>query len=59
MRVTSLMIKEKAKVLSYGLMADNTLVNGKLGNNMVLELTSVRTEFLSKENGRTDARCVG
>ena len=53
------MIKEKAKVLSYGLMADNTLVNGKLGNNMVLELTSVRTEFLSKENGRTDARCVG
>ena len=53
------MIKEKAKVLSYGLMVDNTLVNGKQGNNMVLELTSVKTEFLSKENGRTDARCAG
>ena len=59
MKVTSLMIKEKAKVPSYGLMADNTSVNGKQGNNMVLALTSVKTEFLSKENGRMAARCAG
>ena len=53
------MIKEKAKVHSYGLMEDNTSESGKQESSTVLALTSVRMEFPSRENGRMAARCAG
>ena len=52
-------ISVKAMVLSYGLMADNILVNGRPGSSTASALISARTDYKSKVNGKMDARSDG
>ena len=53
------MTREKAKVLSHGPMADNTLVNGKVVNNTVSVPISAIKVIVSKVFGKTAKRSNG
>lgn len=53
------MISVKAKELSPGLMADNILESGRVGNNMEKERTYLKTVLERMENGTMEERYNG
>lgn len=53
------MISVKAKELSPGLMADNILESGRVGNNMEKEHTYLKTVLERMENGTMAERYNG
>lgn len=59
MKENTLMIKKKDKVSSFGQTVENTMVDGKMVNKMVLELTPPQVERLSKENGKMEKDSIG
>ncbi len=59
MKANTLMIKKKDKVSSFGQTEESTMVDGKMVNKMVLELTPPQVERLNKENGKMEKDFIG